>query len=398
MSSAKSERSRAHRFVAVSERADVSRTSRRWPGSANPAKRSRFLRLGSDALSRVYGTEGIYACPLCFTNFSISEFEKFDAERSDELTLEHVPQKRVGGREILLTCKKCNNDFKADGALARFEDQLDYWQEVPGVRMNNSTGITHTGMRIRVESRIDDSGLHEVVAVGPPVEVEAFEAMAEENGGFAVAHPVVPFDTDVALGYLKSAYLAAFAKLGYSWAGCSKVTPIRHRLNGRDPFGINPLAIVLAQPGGSHRRLLKMSSPFKALVVQWDFVAVVLPFHETPDDYAEILRQSMGTGKTASFEFDGNMMFPQSLELRWDLHNLKNPGPFLGWSECEEHGHHVNIVEACEVLASRRTANLVRIQSAPFRAQQLIDGPEGLFMVLSDDDYAKYASTETIGQ
>jgi hypothetical protein len=393
MSSAKRHRERANRFLAESTQVEVSRASRRGSSTNNPSgRRSEFLKIGSEALGRVYGTSGIYACPLCFANYTVGEeFDHFDAEHLKELTLEHVPTKRVGGREIMLTCRTCNNDFKPDGEAARFEDQRDYWQEVPGARSNNSIAVTHSGIQIRVQASIADEGLHEVVPVGPPAEVSEFECIAEREGGFVVAHPVVPFSAEVALSYLRSAYLAAFAKLGFSWVACKKVTPIRHLLNGRDSSGVDPLSIVLAQPGGSDRRLLFLRSPFRALVVQWDDVVVVLPFHETPDNHVEQLAGLVSDRRFADVEFDGTMTFPQTLELHWDFEHLKARGPFLGWSECDEHGHHANMVEACEVLAAQRNENLVRIEPAPFRAQRVFDGPEGLIIALSKDDYDKYA-------
>jgi hypothetical protein len=399
MSNAKRQRQRANRFLAESSRAEVSRISRRGRRTNNPSGlRAAFLKIGSEALERVYGTSGIYACPLCFTNYSVQkESEHFEAEHLKKLTLEHVPMMRIGGRELMLTCQTCNNDFEPDRAAARFEDQRDYWHEVPGARSSGTIGITHSGIQIRLQAGITDNGLHEVVPVGHPDAVGTFLSVADQDGVFAVAHPLVPFGRDVALAYLKSAYLAAFAKLGYSWAACNKVMPIRHLLNDFGPSVLDPLSLVLAQPGGSHRRLLRLRHPFRALVVQWDEVAVVLPFHETPDDHVEQLT-SMPTGvRSAEFEFDGTMTFPETLELHWDLNHLRTRGPFLGWFECDEHGHHANIVEACEVLAVERNVNLVRIEPAPFRAQRVFDGPEGLIVGLSDADFEKYASTGADG-
>ncbi len=44
-----------------------------------------------------------YACPICLTPFTI------EALADKRLSAEHVPPKSVGGRELLLTCKVCNN-------------------------------------------------------------------------------------------------------------------------------------------------------------------------------------------------------------------------------------------------------------------------------------------------
>jgi hypothetical protein len=44
-----------------------------------------------------------YPCPICLTPFTI------EALADKRLSAEHVPPKSVGGRELLLTCKGCNN-------------------------------------------------------------------------------------------------------------------------------------------------------------------------------------------------------------------------------------------------------------------------------------------------
>jgi HNH endonuclease len=49
--------------------------------------------------------EDCYICPLCFdVMLTVEEFE------TKELTIEHVPPKALGGSELVLTCRKCNND------------------------------------------------------------------------------------------------------------------------------------------------------------------------------------------------------------------------------------------------------------------------------------------------
>src|SRR5439155_25942538 len=44
-----------------------------------------------------------YACPLCRAVFSLTDLE------AKVLTREHVPPASIGGREMVLTCRPCNN-------------------------------------------------------------------------------------------------------------------------------------------------------------------------------------------------------------------------------------------------------------------------------------------------
>src|SRR5260370_42156106 len=50
-------------------------------------------------------SEDWYLCPLCSdTWLTVEEFG------TGELTVEHVPPEVLGGDDLVLTCKKCNND------------------------------------------------------------------------------------------------------------------------------------------------------------------------------------------------------------------------------------------------------------------------------------------------
>ena len=42
-----------------------------------------------------------FICPICLKSFDISDY--------DNITREHVPPEKLGGRPLLLTCKDCNN-------------------------------------------------------------------------------------------------------------------------------------------------------------------------------------------------------------------------------------------------------------------------------------------------
>ena len=59
-----------------------------------------------------------YACPLCTDLYDADEVEP-----GGGLTREHVPPQAVGGKELLLTCRLCNNKagHTFDAQADRFE-------------------------------------------------------------------------------------------------------------------------------------------------------------------------------------------------------------------------------------------------------------------------------------
>ena len=60
-----------------------------------------------------------YLCPLC-----LKSFQEFHLNQDEEnpLTIEDVPPKKLNGKPILLTCKKCNNE---NGSV--YDSELGKW-------------------------------------------------------------------------------------------------------------------------------------------------------------------------------------------------------------------------------------------------------------------------------
>ncbi len=84
-------------------------------------KKRTWFELGAracaDALPGKYAAS-TYLCPLCLRPFSD------EALNDGRLSVEHVPPESVGGRELLLTCKECNNSAgtKLDASVKTQED------------------------------------------------------------------------------------------------------------------------------------------------------------------------------------------------------------------------------------------------------------------------------------
>jgi hypothetical protein len=66
-------------------------------------KKRDWFDLGAKAYSQECPGAPTYVCPICRKPFTV---EALDDGR---LSKEHVPPQSVGGRELLLTCKECNN-------------------------------------------------------------------------------------------------------------------------------------------------------------------------------------------------------------------------------------------------------------------------------------------------
>jgi hypothetical protein len=63
---------------------------------------------GAAALARIGRTEGnLYACPICLRTFG--------RDQVDHLSEEHVPPQSLGGKVIVLTCRRCNSEGGSRG-------------------------------------------------------------------------------------------------------------------------------------------------------------------------------------------------------------------------------------------------------------------------------------------
>src|SRR5580704_16833636 len=72
----------------------------------NERKKRRWFELGAESFARVRPglyDDLIYPCPICLGRFTI------EALAQNQLSAEHVPPESLGGRELLLTCRNCNN-------------------------------------------------------------------------------------------------------------------------------------------------------------------------------------------------------------------------------------------------------------------------------------------------
>ena len=88
-----------------------------------------MFRRAAEAIAKYIDIGNRYLCPLCMYGYSM------DALETGELTIEHVPPKSLGGRELLLTCRTCNSSsgHTLDIALYQREEQRRFSETVRGV-------------------------------------------------------------------------------------------------------------------------------------------------------------------------------------------------------------------------------------------------------------------------
>ena len=214
---------------------------------------------GAAALRALGVNEEVYACPLCGSVFDISALTS-DLTASQFLTLEHAPPKSMGGKAIALTCNRCNNSAgsKTDHHLPTMRG---FEGRVKGFLRRTSAGDGEVRLKAgRAEVRatlVIDNGITDFRVLGhnnDPKMVALFLDEMQENqpgGSFKITFISRATRSGVARAYVKSAFLVAFAKLGYSFALNDSVTWLREAIildSGFD-FGqmVLPESMQLAQ-------------------------------------------------------------------------------------------------------------------------------------------------------
>lgn len=162
--------------------------------------------------------KNIYICPLCLTSFNIEE-------TLDELTMEDVPPKSLGGKPIIITCKKCNNTcgHKLDVFLF---NEFRYYQERYSFGVEGKTAqLSINGVQVnaRIKEKEDKTLCIDIGRNNNPDKLKSFienVEMVGEHWKIDGKINLIDFKRNeeaAKLAILKSAYLLAFHKLGYRY-------------------------------------------------------------------------------------------------------------------------------------------------------------------------------------
>ncbi len=160
-------------------------------------------------------------CPLCWRE---TEY--------DQLSLEHVVPRSVGGACRILTCRRCNNDQgrDLDAHLSRYQKVMDAIHghgtlpvelTVNGRRLVANLDLSHDCKKFFVVGKATNPAASKAVQ-GDFVS----NSVAEVNGTVFFGYRKNNFDTAV----LRAAYLVLFKCFGYEYARHEVVQVVRRRI------------------------------------------------------------------------------------------------------------------------------------------------------------------------
>jgi HNH endonuclease len=183
---------------------------------ASDRKKREWFELGAAAYARVRPgmfDKATYACPICLDPFTI------EALADKRLTAEHVPPESVGGRELLLTCKDCNNSAgtKLDADAKTKEDV----RLAMAGTLERPHPIKAMLGELRFNGELHTSGgrysLQIPAKINKPGTSETLQNVAGPGAQLTVEHKRFS-DLGAKISWLRSGYLALFAAVGYEFA------------------------------------------------------------------------------------------------------------------------------------------------------------------------------------
>jgi hypothetical protein len=271
-----------------------------------------FARTFPDRVAQFPEGSSFYVCPLCIRpdireGTSKAFLFPRTAVTRGILTAEHVPPESFGGKELLLTCAPCNHTAGAhlDSHARKRENPVDAFQgrvdEPVAVRLT-ADGHSIAADFIKEGDTFTLKVLPEAKS-GKPGSEEGFrEVLARPEGSdrdinisfYADRHS----ERRARVSWLRSAYLALFAVLGYRYVFQAALAVVRRQILDPETDHIPTFLCVLpTNPPWSERRIVLVREPEwqQCWTVQFGRYIVFLPL-EGDDGLYERIATARSTG------------------------------------------------------------------------------------------------------
>jgi hypothetical protein len=298
--------------------------SPRWFNEGAPRFEKVLRKLGAKSL---LPPGDYYACPCCLWIFPRQ------ALAAKALTLEDVPPKALGGRELTLTCHECNHgsgaDFDShaerDTAFTNFfagRDGRPLSTRISGdeVSAQGTAAWTEDGLLLLPHRKQNH-----------PDAIEALRLQVREAANQAQDPPSFNFtileefnSTRANISRIRSAYLAAFATFGWCYILRPELDPVRAQLADGNAE-ISPLLVGYDPTATADRRGIKVvESPedIRSVLVTMGQYVVFLPGFEQPlscDELGEALHKHANSGNGPYIGLTGaEIPWPKYPRYLWD--------------------------------------------------------------------------------
>ncbi|GAB3831725.1 HNH endonuclease [Dactylosporangium cerinum] len=307
----------------------------RWFDEGAPLLRAAADRLGFGAA--LPAGEDWYACPLCLVAWPRS------AVTTRLLTEEHVPPHALGGRGLLLTCAECNNT--AGTALDAHAVRRRHVEDFAAGRATGHTlpvTVHADGIPLRGTIQWTDDGSLQIFGVpqrNHPGQQAAHLRTLDEYADQADPNPDVAFTIQGdrydanrdRLSWVRAAYLAAFAALGWHYIFRPIMNPYRAQFREPDR-AIAPIQVLRDRTApADQRRILFVEEPddLRGVAVAFGQRLILLPGVDRPQTCHQLhdALTARSTGAEPRADLNGKEVpWPRWPVYLLDRHLPERPG------------------------------------------------------------------------
>ena len=285
-----------------------------------------IFRYGSKAIAKYLNDDSsLYYCPICGLGYP-----ELSAISGDDLTLEDIPPKSIGGKPLLLTCRYCNSSagHTIDAAVAnkrKFEDfqNIVCGKEkgtIPFVKL--SLGDLHVTTSICTENSFDIRPLENANAPGIIQKYAAQLKNLSDNCSnefefkLSISHK---YDNRLfKLSYLKSAFLIIVAWLGYRYAFDPRLDVVRQQIQEPESDILGTRFWIEGNESMPLNMIMLLSSPLPIFLVSFNGFCIVLPSLESKGDIYSSLSTYWERGQRINLQAKMLDSWPAKLQMKLD--------------------------------------------------------------------------------
>jgi hypothetical protein len=207
-----------------------------------------FERTFPGTLAAAFGADAgpLYVCPICDVAFTRAAVE------TGELTAEHVPPESFGGRELVLTCKVCNNTAGTllDAHARRKESIADTMSGASRESMKVRVRMLDQHVQARLETSAGGWLLRVVDKANDPAALLAFKDAGPPRAGHRIDVDFVGArfaELGAKISWFRSGFLALFASAGYRFSFDPALAVAKEQIRTPDRRLIYAFTIVVPQ-------------------------------------------------------------------------------------------------------------------------------------------------------
>jgi hypothetical protein len=265
-------------------------------------RRKAMFDRGAAALNALNpSVQDVYGCPLCLRGFS-----KDEVEAEGMLSEEHAPPESLGGEVVCLTCRDCNSsagsqlDFHVKHREAVIDflsgldtDDLNARFTIGDVAQRGVVRMTGGAVRVGGVPKRDRPEI-------PGQMMDTLDALAEsKQTDWSVQMEFQDRwqERRTRVGWLRSAYLVAFAALGYRYILRGALRRVASQIAAPDTDAI-PLPVVWKPKGNPQQRaVLLVEDPQKlvSVLVQMGRNTVLLPGIDDDEEFFQRMHEVIST-------------------------------------------------------------------------------------------------------